>query len=65
MIIPLITLIKGGKKIILLLKTNWSLFVYSLIFTQEFFVLSLVEIGQVLLRKKKKMWKVYRHMVDR
>ena len=41
--------IKGEKNIILLLKTNWSLFVYSLIFTQEFFVLSLVEIGPVVL----------------
>ena len=28
-------------------------------FTQEYFVLSLVEIGPVVLEKKMKMWKVY------
>ena len=34
-------------------------------FTQECFVLSLVEIGAVVLGKKMKMWKVYRQTDER
>ena len=33
-------------------------------FTQVYFVLSLVEIGLMVLEKKMKMWKVYRQMTD-
>ena len=47
------------KPIIFSLRIQYYLFVKTCVpFTQRCFVLSLVEIGQVVLEKKMKMWKV-------